>query len=117
MPVGRAVPLKAAPVGAPALKADAATLKKLNSAPEVDSIKEDVRLRLQLADSTPLVGAPQAWDAGYGGKEDVPDYIKHLILVVLKEAYDNREPVVTANMMRSPAFTGLFSAAAWPSVA
>ncbi len=50
-----------------AMKADAATLKKLNSAPEVDSIKEDVRMRLQLADSTPLIGAPQAWGAGYSG--------------------------------------------------
>lgn len=50
-----------------ALWADAATLAYLNSSPEVVSVKEDKALPEDLAESVPLVGAPQAWTRGFSG--------------------------------------------------
>lgn len=54
--------------------------------------------------------------AGYGARNDVPEHIRHLILIMVKEAYDHRTPVDAGAMMRSPAYEGLFNLARFPAV-
>jgi subtilisin family serine protease len=46
---------------------DATSLAELAASPLVGSIEEDVARPMTLSQSVPLVGAPQAWDAGYSG--------------------------------------------------
>ena len=50
-----------------AMEVDAAALGALASDPEVVSIEEDSLLKPMLEESTPLVGAPQAWSQGFSG--------------------------------------------------
>jgi subtilisin len=50
-----------------ALEADANTMAILEGAPEVASIEEDFMRHATLAESTPLIGAPAAWAAGFAG--------------------------------------------------
>jgi subtilisin family serine protease len=47
--------------------ADATSLAELAASPLVASIEEDVARPMTLSQSVPLIGAPQAWDAGYSG--------------------------------------------------
>jgi subtilisin family serine protease len=46
---------------------DSSTLDRLAADPDVTSIEEDVADAPALAQSVPLVGAPEAWSAGYSG--------------------------------------------------
>ena len=55
--------------------------------------------------------------AGYGARNAVPEYIRHLILVMVKLLYDGREPMTAANLVKSPALTGLWHQAHFPAVA
>ena len=50
-----------------AMEVDAAALEALAADPEVVSIEEDKLLKPMLAESVPLVGAPQAWSQGFSG--------------------------------------------------
>ena len=79
------------------------------------------RARLELAadQSWPATSAESqsvtvTYVAGYGDRNDVPEHIRHLILVMVKEAYDHRQPLVLSTMVRSPAFNGLFELARYP---
>ena len=50
-----------------AMEVDAAALGALAADPEVVSVEEDKLLKPMLEESTPLVGAPQAWSQGFSG--------------------------------------------------
>ena len=50
-----------------ALKVDKAGLQHLLASSLVSSIEEDVPESIDLADSVPLIGAPNAWQQGYSG--------------------------------------------------
>jgi len=51
-----------------AMTVDKNTLERLESSSLVATISEDVVLFPNLADSVPLVGAPQAWSSGFSGQ-------------------------------------------------
>ncbi len=55
--------------------------------------------------------------AGYGVASDVPEFTKMLILTLVKEAFDRRDPLIAENMIRSPALMGLMASAGFPAVA
>lgn len=55
--------------------------------------------------------------AGYGARNDVPHHTRHLILTIVKELYDGRDPFLPENMARSPSYVGLFTQAGYPVVA
>ncbi len=50
-----------------AMEVDAAALSDLLQNPEVISVQEDLPVPPSLAVSTSIIGAPDAWDAGYSG--------------------------------------------------
>lgn len=54
---------------------------------------------------------------GFGARNAVPEHIRTLIKTMVKEMYDNREAVIPANVMRSPAFQGLLMQATYPVAA
>lgn len=51
--------------------------------------------------------------AGFGNRNAIPDYIRSLIFVMVKEMYDNREAL--NNVSRSVAFESLLGAATFPT--
>ena len=50
-----------------ALELDAAALETLSSLPQVVAIEEDIPVPPALSSSIPLIGADEAWNAGYSG--------------------------------------------------
>ncbi len=57
------------------------------------------------------------YQAGFGARNAVPDHIRSLIKVMVKEMYDGREPLIEGGLMRNPAFQGLLWQATFPAVA
>jgi len=53
--------------------------------------------------------------AGYGGRESVPEFIRHLLLFTVQDAYDGRAPVDAKPWMRTPAYQGLFHLSRYPA--
>lgn len=54
--------------------------------------------------------------AGYGARNAVPESTRMLILALVKELYDHREPWTDAGTVRSPALAGLIARARFPAV-
>ncbi len=80
------------------------------------------RIELAFGSSWPSTRAVEqavtiTYVAGYGARNDVPEYIRHLILVMVKMLFDEREPMTAANMVKSPALQGLWHQAHFPAVA
>lgn len=55
--------------------------------------------------------------AGFGDATQVPEHYKHLILIMLKELFDGRDPFLPTSVERSPAFRGLLEQCTFPAVA
>ena len=55
--------------------------------------------------------------AGYGGRDAVPEPIRHLLLFTIQDAYDGRAPITAKPLDRTPAYQGLFNQARYMVVA
>lgn len=55
------------------------------------------------------------YSAGFGDATAVPDHYKRLIMVLAKELYDHRTPLVPENLTRSPALSGLLAQCTFPA--
>ena len=55
--------------------------------------------------------------AGYGGREAVPEHIRHLLLFTIQDAYDGRAPISAKPMTRTPSYQGLFKLAQYVALA
>ncbi len=56
------------------------------------------------------------FQAGFGDATAVPEHYKHLIKVMVKEMFDNREPLEKSNVEQSPAYRGLLAQCIFPAV-
>jgi len=57
--------------------------------------------------------------AGYGGRDEVWEPIRHLLLFAIQDAYDRRSPVDASRsaLTQTPAYQGLFNLARYPVTA
>ncbi len=57
------------------------------------------------------------WVCGYGLRNDVPEMTRHLIKMLVTDAFRQREPVTAATLMETPSMKGLFDLARYHGVA
>ena len=81
-----------------AMEVDAAALGALASDPEVFSIEEDSLLKLMLEESTPLVGAPQAWSQGFSGSGQT--------IAILDSGVDQDHPFLRGKVVSEACYSG-----------
>lgn len=79
---------------------DAAGLQVILSYPEVRSVSEVGLLDLQLMDSGPLIGAPQAWNAGFTGNG--------YTIAVLDSGVDRTHPFLFGKVVAEACFSGQY---------
>ncbi|MFN7928433.1 MAG: S8 family serine peptidase [Blastocatellia bacterium] len=72
-------------------------LQMLKSLPEIERVEEDITFKPLLADSTPLIGATQAWNAGYTGKGQV--------IVIADTGVDKSHPFLSGKVVREMCFS------------
>ena len=80
-----------------AMEVDAAALEALASDPEVVSIEEDGVVRPFLADSLPLIGAPQAWTQGYDGSGQA--------IAILDTGVNKRHPFLSEKVVSEACYS------------
>ena len=81
-----------------AMEVDAAALGALASDPEVFSIEEDSLLKPMLEESTPLVGAPQAWSQGFSGSGQT--------IAILDSGVDQDHPFLRGKVVSEACYSG-----------
>ena len=81
-----------------ALELDAAALEALASDPEVVSIEEDRLLKPMLKESTPLIGAPQAWSQGFSGLGQT--------IAILDTGVDKNHPFLAGKVVSEACYSG-----------
>jgi len=80
-----------------ALRVNAAGLEALRLAPDVLDIDEDVAFPHALAESVPLVGAPEAWAAGFTGAGQV--------VAVLDTGVDKTHPFLSGKVVSEACYS------------
>ncbi|MCA3562575.1 MAG: S8 family serine peptidase [Aestuariivirga sp.] len=80
-----------------AMQVTAAELERLASDPEVVSLDEDQANSPQLAQSGPLVRAPEAWDLGYTGKGQT--------VAIIDTGVDRKHPFLKGKVVAEACFT------------
>jgi subtilisin len=80
-----------------AMKVDAAGLAHLESSADVISIMEDVAVPPSLAESVPLIGAPNAWAAGYTGAGQT--------VVILDSGVDKNHPFLAGKVVSEACYS------------
>ena len=81
-----------------AIEVDAAALGALASDPEVFSIEENRLLKPMLEESTPLVGAPQAWSQGFSGSGQT--------IAILDSGVDKDHPFLRGKVVSEACYSG-----------
>ena len=81
-----------------AVEVDEAALESLAADPEVVSIEEDLAVKPLLADSTPLIGAPHAWDQGYAGSGQT--------IAILDTGVDKDHPFLSGKVVSEACYSG-----------
>ena len=81
-----------------AMDVDEAALESLAADPEVVSIEEDLAVKPLLADSTPLIGAPHAWDQGYAGSGQT--------IAILDTGVDKDHPFLSGKVVSEACYSG-----------
>ena len=81
-----------------AMEVDEAALEVLAADPEVVSIEEDLAVKLSLADSTPLIGAPDAWGQGYAGSGQT--------IAILDTGVDKDHPFLRDKVVSEACYSG-----------
>ncbi len=81
-----------------AMEVDEAALGSLAEDPEVVSIEEDLSVKPLLADSTPLIGAPHAWDQGYAGSGQT--------IAILDTGVDKDHPFLRDKVVSEACYSG-----------
>ncbi|MFQ6015390.1 MAG: S8 family peptidase, partial [Anaerolineae bacterium] len=79
-------------------RATAQTIETLSQDPAVERIWQDLPVYTCLADSVPLIGAPQVWEAGYTGKG--------VTLAVVDTGLDHDHPDFAGRIAETTDFTG-----------
>ena len=79
------------------LVVNAAALKKLASLPEVEKITEDIVLHPALAESVPLIGAPNVWAAGSSGQGQT--------IAVLDSGIDGEHPFLADKVVSEACYS------------
>ena len=81
-----------------AMEVNEAALESLAADPEVVSIEEDLIVKPLLADSTPLIGAPHAWDQGYAGSGQT--------IAILDTGVDKDHPFLSGKVASEACYSG-----------
>lgn len=79
-------------------------LQMLKSAPEVEFVEEDIAFDPDLSQSTPLIGAPHAWNLGYTGAGQV--------IVVADTGVDKNHPFLQGKVVKELCY----SSSSWSSI-
>ena len=72
-------------------------LESLAADPEVVSVEEDLAVKLLLAESTPLIGAPDAWGQGYAGSGQT--------IAVLDTGVDKDHPFLSGKVVSEACYS------------
>lgn len=80
-----------------AMVVDETALVALRADPAISSISEDSAATLQLASSGPLIGAPQAWDAGFSGSD--------WTIAVLDSGVDSSHPFLSNKVLEEACYS------------
>ena len=80
-----------------ALDVTPAELERLATDPDVISITEDMILRQNLWESTPLIRAPEAWAAGYTGQGQV--------IAIIDDGIDKNHPFLAGKVVSEACYT------------
>ena len=81
-----------------AMEVDKAGLEALSSDPEVVSIEEDRTVEPVLADSTSLIGAPDAWSQGFSGSGQA--------VAILDTGVDKHHPFLSGKVVSEACYSG-----------
>ncbi len=81
-----------------AMELDAAALEALASDSQVVSIEEDRLLKPMLKESTPLIGAPQAWRQGFSGSGQT--------IAILDSGVDKNHPFLRGKVVSEACYSG-----------
>ena len=81
-----------------AMEVDEPALESLAADPEVVSIEEDLAVKPSLADSTPLIGAPDAWGQGYAGSGQT--------IAILDTGVDKDHPFLRDKVVSEACYSG-----------
>jgi subtilisin family serine protease len=91
-----------------AAEVDAETLESMRNNPQISSIQEDEAVAPSLAQSVPLVGAPQAWSSGFSGSG--------WSIAVLDSGVDKFHPFLNGKVVSEGCFSSNFPASNISSV-
>ena len=81
-----------------AIEVDEGALESLAADPEVVSVEEDLVVKPLLAQSTPLIGAPDAWSQGYAGSGQT--------IAILDTGVDRDHPFLRDKVVSEACYSG-----------